>query len=122
MNLNITRKFLKNYNVVSTGYCNLQYLLRHEERIGRNAGVYGWNYDCYRFNNFMLVTGYRCNVSSIDINHKIVNRYENLARKLADKCNKDWKKYSYDVEKKLFDRLVNRFEREINNKYFKKGA
>lgn len=92
MNLNITRKFLKNYNVVSTGYCNLQYLLRHKERIGRNAGIYGWNYDCYRFNNFMLITGYRCNVSSIDIDYKIVDRYEKLARKLADKCSRA---YSY---------------------------
>lgn len=42
-----------------TGYCELQSLVFRWEKIGYNSGVYGWNWDCYNFPDFVLVTGYR---------------------------------------------------------------
>lgn len=119
MNLNITRSFLNNYNVVSTGYCNLQHLLRYKDRIGRNAGVYGWNYDCFRFNNFMLITGYRCNVSCPSLDIKIIKKYEKLALKLEEKFRANFEKYDYNTEVKQYEKLRAKFEKEVNDKYFK---
>lgn len=47
-------------HVICIGYCDLQYLLRKESRIGYTAGVYGWNADVYDVGNGVaIVTGYR---------------------------------------------------------------
>ena len=47
-------------NVIRVYYCDLQYLLRRESRIGYTAGVYGWNADVYDVGNGVaIVTGYR---------------------------------------------------------------
>lgn len=121
MNFNITRKILDNYRVVSCGYCDLQYLLRYKDRIGRNAGVYGWNYDCFRFDNFMLVTGYRISVKRISLDREIINKYENKARKLEEKHRADYQKYNYDRCVKDYERLREKFEKEVVSKYFNKG-
>lgn len=46
--------------VVRVGYCDLQYLLSGVERIAYNAGIYGWNWDCYEMSyEVAIVTGYR---------------------------------------------------------------
>ena len=45
--------------VFYTGYCELQSLVFRWEKIGYNSGIYGWNWDCYNFPDFVLVTGYR---------------------------------------------------------------
>ena len=45
--------------VFYTGYYELQSLVSRWEKIGYNSGVYGWNWDCYNFPDFVLVTGYR---------------------------------------------------------------
>ena len=42
-----------------TGYCELQSLVSRWKKIGYNSGVYGWNWDCFNFPDFVLVTGYR---------------------------------------------------------------
>lgn len=41
------------------GYCDLQHITCRWERIGYNSGIYGWNWDCFSFPDFVLVTGYR---------------------------------------------------------------
>lgn len=46
--------------IVKVGYCDLQHLLSENDKIAYNAGVYGWNWHCYRLNdNVAIVTGYR---------------------------------------------------------------
>ena len=46
--------------VIRVGYCDLQYLLSENDKIAYNAGVYGWNWHCYRLSSdIAVVTGYR---------------------------------------------------------------
>jgi hypothetical protein len=56
-----TRKELQNhFNCYRAGYCELYPLFYRNEKIGYNAGIYGWNYDvlkiCY---DIVITTGYR---------------------------------------------------------------
>lgn len=36
------------------------------ERIGYNAGIYGWNYDIFNFGKAVIVAGYRINNICVD--------------------------------------------------------
>lgn len=38
---------------------SLYYLFTNIERLGYNCGIYGWNYDVYKINDFYFVEGYR---------------------------------------------------------------
>lgn len=55
----VTRNNIGEPIKVSAGHCELQDALALFERVGYNAGVYGWNYDYYRFNDVALLTGDR---------------------------------------------------------------
>ena len=61
MKFKTTTKYIKNTynNIVSVGYCDLQYLLRLENPIAYTCGAYGWNYDIYYVNGVTICTGYR---------------------------------------------------------------
>lgn len=67
-------------HVICIGYCDLQYLLRGESRIGYTAGVYGWNADVYDVGNGVaIVTGNRP-FGDIRPRHSLVRRYNDAAR------------------------------------------
>jgi len=59
----LTRNQVKNLTtsnkIFRFGYCEIQSLLRWEDRIGYCCGVYGWNCDIYYLNGFVIATGYR---------------------------------------------------------------
>ena len=62
MKVRVTRKeLLSNYtNVISVGYCDLQWLLKNREAKFYTTGVYGWNADVYEIDHdTVVVTGYR---------------------------------------------------------------
>ena len=82
--------FTKNDIVIAIGYCAAQELLKGKERIGYNAGIYGWNWNCYcvfvpKFERFVYITtGYR-NLIGIRPNYDLVQSYENKASALYEK-------------------------------------
>ena len=43
--------------IIKIPYCGCQTLVNFQEPIAYNAGAYGWNYDVYKINNTLLVTG-----------------------------------------------------------------
>lgn len=59
----LSRKDLDGFNVLDTGYCTLSNLIRSDlvEEIGKNAGIYGWNWTAYRVNgtNTIILDSYR---------------------------------------------------------------
>jgi hypothetical protein len=85
MKVKVTKKQVQeNYkNIISVGYCDLQYLLRFKEPSYYTAGVYGWNADIYQVNyNTCIVTGYRPfgNIS----NYELVREVEKIASDILD--------------------------------------
>ena len=45
-----TNKYIKQVwkHVYRCGYCDLQYIMRGDEPMYYNCGIYGWNYDVYQ--------------------------------------------------------------------------
>ena len=41
------------------GYCDIQHLLRYQDKLGYTYGVYGWNFDVYKIGDCVISTGYR---------------------------------------------------------------
>lgn len=79
MKTKITRNDLKGQNVFSVGYCELQTLLACASPQYYNAGVYGWNYDVYSFDNCYIATGYR-GTPGKRINYELCKKYEEMAQ------------------------------------------
>lgn len=79
MKTKITRKDLQGQNVFSCGYCELQTLLACASPRYYNAGVYGWNYDVYDFDNCYIATGYR-GMPGKQLDYELCRKYEELAR------------------------------------------
>ena len=107
----MTRKeIINNFNkVYSVGYCDLQFLLRGQNRIGYNSGVYGWNYDVFSFDNgnIAICTGYRSTPGE-RIDYDIIRKYETKAEAI-------FKDYSikYEEQQKKLEKLIKKFIEEI---------
>ena len=95
-------------NVICVGYCNAQYLLSGKNKKFYTCGVYGWNADIYEIDyKTCIVTGYRP-FGNIDSNYKILQKYEDKARKII-------LDYSIDYEKRIkkVNKLLDRYVGEI---------
>lgn len=70
--------------VFAVGYCGAQNLLAYTDcEIGRNGGVYGWNWTAYKpAHDIVICTGYR-SLTGIDAN-KITAKYECAANAVRD--------------------------------------
>lgn len=118
MKVKTTQKQVKNAfnNIISIGYCDAWYLLRHMEPTFYTCGVYGWNSDVYIIDdNTCIVTGYRpfgnLKLDNIrELNERARNYYDKneykkgktyanrLLLKSIEKCLKD----SRDKEESQF--------------------
>ena len=84
----ITRNEINQENMVVLSYCQAQTALNrfaYNDKVGYNAGVYGWNYDLYRINGVDIVTGYNCpytNKSNNKTKTQLI-AIENKLRKLS---------------------------------------
>lgn len=85
MKFRTTQKEIKNNysKIVEIGYCDLQYLLRYFDPVAYTCGVYGWNADIYIIDNIVICTGYRP-FGNIRPNWQIIEKYNNMGRKLVD--------------------------------------
>lgn len=86
MKVRVTRKeVLSNYtNVISVGYCDLQFMLKYRDAKFCTAGVYGWNADIYEIDHdTAIVTGYR-SFGNIRPICEIVKAFEGTARVCHD--------------------------------------
>jgi hypothetical protein len=92
--------------VYSVGYCDLWHLLQYQNKIGYNAGVYGWNYDIFALdcNNIAICTGYR-GMPGKNIDHAIIKKYEEKARKISSDYAIPWDKKKTKINK-LLDKFI----------------
>lgn len=58
MKVKMTRKDLQ-YSTVILANNGVERLLDRLSPIGYNAGMYGWNWDCYKVGKYYVVSGYR---------------------------------------------------------------
>ena len=109
-----TMKYVQNVwgNVYRCGYCDLQYIMKYEDPIYYNSGVYGWNCDVYCDfkRNIAITTGYR-NMRGRVIPHEIIDRYSDIAKEIVE--NGRGKSYS-EIKAELDQNRENFFNELIN--------
>lgn len=91
MAIKLNRKDLYNCGrVFAVGYCGAQNLLAYTDcELGKNRGVYGWNWTAYKpAHDIVICTGYR-NLTGIDAN-KITAKYDDMARAVRDDYTIHW--------------------------------
>lgn len=113
MKVKVTKKEIReNYkNVISVGYCQLQYLLRGKNPNFYTSGIYGWNSDIYEINyNTCLVTGYSP-FGNIEIERNTIQKYEEKARKICCDYSLDWEQQTKKLDK-LLDKFINEVVKE----------
>ena len=101
-------------NVISIGYCSLQYLLKCKDTRLYTCGVYGWNANIYHINNSTcIVTGYRP-FGNIYPKYDIIKKYEDKARKLYLGDN------AWQEKNKKLEKLLDKFIKEVIENDIKK--
>lgn len=104
-NKEVRRVFDKVYSI---GYGAMQFLLRFENRIGYNCGIYGWNYDVYSLGNGICIcTGYR-NMPGKTIPYELVQKYDKYASEILSEV---WGKW--DEKRKRMQALIKDFLGEL---------
>lgn len=93
---NVTRKWLKDsFKCLSIPYAGMQFLLYFQSADYYTSGVYGWNFDAYRFGRFCITTGYRNTIANFDADYSIdIHDYDNKARELIEN-NHDYTEEGY---------------------------
>ena len=119
MKLYTTKKHIKenSYRILAVGYCEAQYLLKHEEPFSYCAGYYGWscdNYDLHQYGyNIIISTGYSP-ITDQNINKKIINNKYEIIKKYEDRaCAICCKSQSWDKTKKQLSSNLKRFIAEV---------
>lgn len=103
MKIRTTRKAIvqNSDNIVSAGYCDLQYLLRFHEPKAYTAGVYGWNFDMYHIYGVTICTGYR------NMPGRRAAGIKEFESKAADVINAHFLRY--DEQREELEKLVKEF-------------
>ena len=107
MKVKVTKKEIKeNYkNVISVGYCELQFLLKGKNPNFYTSGIYGWGADIYQISNTAcIVTGYQP-FGNIEIERNTIQKYEEKARKVYCDYSLNWKQQIKKLEK-LLDKFI----------------
>ena len=100
-------KIMSEYkNVIRVGYCELQHLLRFQERKHFTSGAYGWNADIYQVDyNTVIVTGYRP-FGNVKADYDLINKYDSEARKII--CSN----LNYEEQQTKVNELLEKFTQE----------
>lgn len=126
MEFKTTKKEVKNYynNILSVGYCGMQYLLKGTTRESYIVSVYGWTCDNYKLTGtngkiLLLSTGYNpindqnINKKIIDNKYNIIKKYEKKAEKINNNHNLTWQQITNKLNKLIIKFVDEILESEV---------
>ena len=94
-------------NVISVGYCDLEYLLNFKSPEYYSCGVYGWSCDYYVINNNTIIsTGYSP-IGNIS-NYELTREYDKKARDIGHSVG-------YEEKEKKLNELLDEYVNKILN-------
>ena len=103
------KKVMENHKViVSVGYCDLYFLLKHEYEQFYTTRVEGWGADIYSFGAVAIVTGY-APFGNVFPSRDVVTSYEKRAIAI------DSSNLSYENKKIETKKLLNEFLADMEN-------
>lgn len=91
--------------VLACGYCGMQNLLYYRSPIAYTSGVYGWNFDVYDVDGYIITTGYRGMVGQ-RVDYERLREYELKAEKIVYDHALP---YDYDERRAKVDALLREF-------------
>lgn len=90
------------WNILGTGYCNLQYLLKFQEPFAYSTRAEGWACDYYNVNNLLISTGYAPMKSKrVKSSWELEHEYDEAARKIIEDSSMSWKQKAAEVNRLL---------------------
>jgi hypothetical protein len=98
------------YNILSIGYCDIQYLTYYKKPFAYSSGQNGWSCDYYEIENTCLSTGY--NPIGKNVNWELLKKYEAKAQKIVHNYKLDHKVKVKRVDKLLIE-FVNKCKETI---------
>ena len=125
MKVQVAKKEVRdtNYRIISIGYCDMQFLLRHHECNMYSAGIYGWSCDYYIINsnntgvftpNTVISTGYRpLNNRETSPDTGLLRLFEKYASVVLDSATEA----STAVKHAWLNRLISAFVSHAVNMY-----
>ena len=104
------KRVMENHNVIiRVGYCNLQFLLKHENEQFYTTRVEGWGSDIYSFGSIAIVTGY-APFGNVSPSWDIIDSYEKRAIAI-DSSNLSHENKKIET-KKLLDEFLADMQKE----------
>ena len=109
MKFHTTRKEINGgyENVISAGYCKLQYLLNWESPVAYTTSSAGWAADVYDFGDIAIVTGYQP-FGNIKPDYETLKRFDDQAKEIIKS-----RAYGPKYMKDLLDKLISEFIAEV---------
>ena len=79
------------HKIISVSYCDLQSLLKYESPVAYSTRIEGWACDYYDIDGVCICEGYSPigNKNTIKNNYELVREYENKAKEVYTKEDKD---------------------------------
>lgn len=96
--------------LISVGRQALQHLLNYDEPVAYICSQFGWSYDVYMIDGYMICTGYKCMPIGLDVNYEIIKKYNDRAQHINYNSGLD-----YDTKKAQIKKLQNEFIKEVRH-------
>lgn len=89
-------------NILGTGYCNLQYLLKFQEPFAYSARAEGWACDYYEVDDVLISTGYSPLKSKrVRSCYELEHEYNEIAKEIIENNEIGWEEKEEKVNKLL---------------------
>lgn len=100
----MTKKSLNSdyWNILGTGYCNLQFLLKFQEPFAYSTRAEGWACDYYDVDGVLISTGYSPMKSKrVRSCYELEHEYDDIARTLLESSEISWEEKEMRINKLL---------------------
>lgn len=111
--IRLTKKSLNTdyWNILGTGYCNLQFLLKFQEPFAYSARAEGWACDYYNVDGLLISTGYSPMKSKrVRSCYELEHEYDDIAKEILEDSEISWAEKEERVNK-LLRQFVERIRR-----------
>lgn len=104
--IRLTKKSLNAdyWNILGTGYCNLQYLLKFQEPFAYSERAEGWACDYYDIDDVLISTGYAPMKSKrVKSYYELEHEYDDKAKEIYNDSSLSWEEKENRTNKLLHE-------------------
>lgn len=92
------------WNILGTGYCNLQFLLKFQEPFAYSTRAEGWACDYYDVDDVLISTGYAPMKSKrVKSCYELEHEYDDKAREIYNDSSLSWEEKENKINRLLHE-------------------